>query len=115
MGRGGEIKHVPKVVSMVVEGILPFRKTPANILVRGVEYSPLGLLKGLADIRNIGKKVGKGKNKRVLTATEVIDNISAGLTGTGLLALGVYLAAQGLIRGHGEDEEVTMSSIINSC
>ena len=98
LGRGGEIKHVPKVVSMVVEGILPFRKTPANILVRGVEYSPLGLLKGLSyDLY----QVGKGK----MSATEAIDNISAGLTGTGLLALGVYLAAQGLIRGHGEDEE----------
>ena len=39
-----------------------------------------------------------------MSATEAIDNISAGLTGTGLLALGVFLAAQGLIRGHGEDE-----------
>ena len=40
-----------------------------------------------------------------MQATEAIDNISAGLTGTGLLALGVYLAAQGLVRGHGEDEK----------
>ena len=89
---------VKKAFNTVIEGILPFRKTPANILVRGVEYSPLGLLKGLSyDLY----QVGKGK----LSATEAIDNISAGLTGTGLMALGVYLAAQGLIRGHGEDEE----------
>jgi hypothetical protein len=40
-----------------------------------------------------------------MTASEAIDNISAGLTGTGILALGVYLTAQGLVRGHGEDEE----------
>jgi len=89
---------VKKAFNTVIEGILPFRKTPANILVRGVEYSPLGMLKGLSyDLY----QVGKGK----MTASEAIDNISAGLTGTGLLALGVYLAAQGLIRGHGEDEE----------
>lgn len=89
---------VKKAFNTVIEGILPFRKTPANILVRGVEYSPLGLLKGLSyDL----VQVGKGK----MSATEAIDNISAGLTGTGLLALGVYLAAQGLVRGHGEDEE----------
>ena len=89
---------VKKAFNTVVEGILPFRKTPANILVRGVEYSPLGLLKGLSyDL----VQVGKGK----MTASEAIDNISAGLTGTGLLALGVYLAAQGLVRGHGEDDK----------
>ena len=87
-----------KAFNTVIEGILPFRKTPANILVRGVEYSPLGLIKGLSyDL----VQVGKGK----MLATEAIDNISAGLTGTGLLALGVLLAAQGLIRGHGEDEK----------
>lgn len=98
-GRNKAEKNVvKKAFNTVVEGILPFRKTPANILVRGVEYSPLGLLKGLSyDL----VQVGKGK----MTATEAIDNISAGLTGTGLLALGAYLAAEGLIRGHGEDEE----------
>ena len=96
--RGNNNNAVKKVVSTVIEGILPFRKTPANILVRGVEYSPLGLLKGLSyDL----VQVSKGK----MSATEAIDNISAGLTGTGLLALGVYLAAQGLIRGHGEDDK----------
>ena len=93
LGRG---KH--KIVGVVVEGVLPFRKTPANILVRGVEYSPIGLLKGLSyDLY----KVAKGE----MMAHEAIDNISAGLTGTGLMMLGVYLAAQGLVRGHGEDDE----------
>ena len=87
-----------KAFNTVVEGILPFRKTPANILVRGVEYSPLGLLKGLT--RDL-YKVAKGE----MYAHEAIDNISAGLTGTGLMALGVWLAAEGLVRGHGEDDE----------
>ena len=98
-GRNKAEKNVvKKAFNTVVEGILPFRKTPANILVRGVEYSPLGLIKGLSyDLY----QVSKGK----MSATTAIDNISAGLTGTGLLALGVYLAAQGLIRGHGEDDE----------
>ena len=87
-----------KAFGTVVEGVLPFRKTPANILVRGVEYSPLGLLKGLSyDLVQL--RDGK------MSAAEVIDNISAGLTGTGLMALGVFLAAQGLIRGHGEDDK----------
>ena len=40
-----------------------------------------------------------------MSATEAIDNISAGLTGSGLLVLGIYLAALGLIRGKGGDDE----------
>ena len=99
LGRNGNKKSKLKnAFGGIIEGVLPFRKTPANILVRGFEYSPLGLLKSLSvDL----VKVGKGDMK----AYEAIDNISAGLTGTGLVALGVFLAAQGLVRGHGEDEE----------
>lgn len=98
LGRYHGDNKVKKAISMVSEGILPFRKTPANILVRGIEYSPVGLLKSLlVDL----VKVGKGD----MTAAEAIDNISAGLTGTGLLALGVWMAAEGLIRGSGGGEE----------
>ena len=48
-GRGaGNKSQAEKAFGYVLEGTLPFRKTPANILVRGVEYSPIGLLKGLS-------------------------------------------------------------------
>ena len=99
LGRNGNHKNeVRKAAGVAIEAILPFRKTPANILVRGGEYSPLGLLKSLSyDL----VQVAKGQK----SSAEVIDSISAGLTGTGLLALGVWLAAEGLVRGHGEDDE----------
>ncbi len=87
-----------KGLSVALEGILPFRRTPANILARGVEYSPAGIVKALSyDIY----KVKKGD----MTSAELIDDLSAGLTGTGLMALGVFLASQGLVRGHGGGEE----------
>lgn len=89
---------VRKGISLAMEGILPFRKTPANILARGVEYSPLGLLNG---IKQALLDVQRGKT----TGAEAIDSISAGLTGTGLFSLGIYLAAQGLVRGHGGDDD----------
>lgn len=98
LGRYTGKNPVKKGVGMVLEGILPFRKTPANILVRGLEYSPAGLLKSLTyDLAQV-----KRGNK---TAAEAIDGISAGLTGTGLLALGVFLASQGLVRGSGGDDD----------
>lgn len=89
---------VKKGVGIAIEGILPFRKTPANILARGVEYSPIGLMNGI-------KKAVWDVQKGNATATEAIDNISAGLTGSMLMALGAFLAAQGLIRGGGEGDD----------
>lgn len=99
-GRYSGENKVLKGLSVAAEGILPFRKTPANILARGVEYSPLGFLNGL-------KKAMFDVRKGNSTAAEAIDRISSGLTGTGLLALGVYLAAQGVVRGlgAGDDDE----------
>nr|DAP66671.1 MAG TPA: Large polyvalent protein-associated domain 3 [Caudoviricetes sp.] len=92
--RSNRLKHsnnaVDRAASYLVEGVLPFKKTPANILVRGVEYSPIGLAKGLTyDLAQV-----RSGNK---TAAEAIDNIAAGLTGTGLLALGGLMFAKGLI------------------
>lgn len=100
IGRYSGENKVLKGLSVAAEGILPFRKTPANILARGVEYSPLGFLNGL-------KKAMFDVRKGNSTAAEAIDRISSGLTGTGLLTLGVYLAAQGVVRGlgAGDDDE----------
>lgn len=98
IGRYSGKNVMKKGISTVMEGILPFRKTPANILVRGVEYSPLGLLKGLTyDLAQV-----KRGNK---SGAEVIDNIAAGLTGTGLLMAGIWLASVGLVRGSGGDDD----------
>lgn len=94
----GKTNYVKAGINALAEGVLPFRRTPANILARGLEYSPAGLVKGLtADL----VKVHSGE----ITAAEAIDNISAGLTGTGLLALGAFLAAQGLVSGGGGDDQ----------
>lgn len=96
--RRGNRTGVEKVASGIVEGILPFRKTPANILVRGVEYSPIGLMRG---IKQAVFDVRAGK----ITGAEAIDTISAGLTGTALVGLGALLASQALLRGHGGDDD----------
>lgn len=94
----GEYGKVGKAANVFMEGVLPFRKTPANILARGLEYSPIGLARG------IGQAVFRVKSGNV-TAAEAIDNISAGLTGTGLLALGLWMAAEGVVRGAGGEDE----------
>lgn len=89
--------RVERGLNAAIDAVLPFRRTPANILVRGLEYSPAGLAKSLTvDLA----KVKQGK----MTAAEAIDNVAAGLTGTGLMALGAYLFMNGMVTGGGGDE-----------
>lgn len=95
-------KSDSKVVNVAASAVLPFKKTPANILARGVEYSPAGLVKGLIDIRNIKTPNNPNGTK---TAAEVIDEIATGLTGTGLVALGALLVRSGALTGGGGDDD----------
>lgn len=91
---------VERGISFVTDALLPFRKTPANILTTGLSYSPVELFKVI--LYDAGQ-VHKGN----MSATDMVDHISSGLTGTGIFALGAYLAAEGLlhIRAGDDDKE----------
>ena len=90
-------KALRAVGTVFVEGNLAYKKTPANILVRAVEYSPAGLTKYL-----IYGTVQLARGK--MSAAHWIDGLAAGLTGTGLVALGVWLAAEGILMGGEPDD-----------
>lgn len=92
---------IGKALNIAAEGVLPFRRTPANIAVRFTEYSPVGVAKGLW---NAASKVRKGE----MTAATAIDQITSGLTGSAVMALGFALAGglNGIkITGSGTDED----------
>ena len=93
---------ISKVGNVLLQGAAPYRRTTANLAVRGVEYSPTGLINGLWEYAT---KVKSGK----ITAAQAIDDISAGLTGSLAFALGVALSGGLLglrIRGsHVPDDE----------
>lgn len=86
----GKIENKNKATKLLIGGLLPFKRTPINIAKRGFELSPVGLIKGLTVDLN---KVRKG----TMNATEAIDHISQGLTGTSLAVLGYFLASNGLL------------------
>ena len=92
-------KGWPAPVRAIFEGILPFRKTPANVLVRAEEYSPLGVVITAVN----AYQAAKGLNGK--TAADVINSFSKTATGTSLFALGALLAKAGLARGKEDDEE----------
>ena len=93
-----KVVEVARALGPFGEAVLPFKRTPANILVRGLEYSPAGLAKALtADLLQV--KQGK------ISAAQAIDHIAAGLTGSALFALGAYLFSEGLVTSGGGDDE----------
>lgn len=89
---------VKRAGSFVADALFPFRKTPANILTTGLDYSPVGLAKGIKEAR-FDVKSGK------CTAADAVDSLASGLTGTGIFALGAYLAAEGLLHVRAGDDD----------
>ena len=87
-----------KAAGYVVEGVLPFKRPPANIAVRAVEYSPIGAVLGAVETMRGAKS---GDMPRVSVG---LDRIAAGVSGTALLAAGFLAAGAGYVTG-GEDED----------
>lgn len=90
--RNGNLSQ--KLLYMVEEGLLPFKRTPTNIVKTALEYNPLG-----ATVEAIYRAT-HGRS-----AADVIDSASKGVTGTALIAIGYALASAGLLNGSGSDEE----------
>lgn len=78
----------------IIEGLVPFKGTPANIAKQGiVTYSPIGLGKGVVDC------------VRTKFSGESVTKLCQGLTGTMIAGLGVYLASLGLIHTGPKDDK----------
>lgn len=93
-----DISKMNTASKMIVEGVMPFKKTPVNIAKTGGMYSPVGIIIGTTQLLT---KVKQGK----MSAAQAVDNLSSGLTGTALMALGVMLAKAGILRAGGEDKK----------
>lgn len=83
---------------LVVGGVVPFKKTPFNVAKTSLEYNPAGLF---ITLTYDSVRLYNGQ----ITANQYIDNISKGLTGTGIALLGYALAKMGFIRTTDDDDE----------
>lgn len=72
---------VTRAFGTAIDGILPFRRTPANILVRFKEYSPV-------EFASAGIKLAQGK----ISASEFCNSLATGITGSAAMGLGAALA-----------------------
>jgi hypothetical protein len=93
-----QIEKKNKGAKLAVQALMPFKKTPINVAKAGVSYSPLGLIKSMSyDLYQL--KQGN------IEASQFIDNLSQGLTGTSLTLLGYALAKAGILTGSGGDDK----------
>lgn len=87
------------MAKVLVGGIVPFKKTPLNIVKTAVQYNPIGLLETLTVETH---KLKQG----LISVNTYIERISQGLTGTSIALVGYFLASVGLLTGStSEDDE----------
>lgn len=82
--------------SLITNIILPFAKTPANILDKLADHTPIGLMKAIGEL---GKSAA---GKKVFNQQYFSQRLGRSLTGTGIIALGYTLAQKGIITGKPE-------------
>lgn len=89
---------------IVMQGILPFRSTPANVAVRSVEYSPLGIAQGIQQL--VRYALDKRADKPLsYSKSQIIESFSQGIVGTALFGAGFVLANAGIIHGAADDDD----------
>lgn len=94
----GRLEKKNKAWGVAIGSLVPFKRTPINVAKRSFELSPVGLLKA---ITYDAVQVKKGN----MDATKMVDHISEGLTGSGIAALGAFLAAQGVFSAGSSDDD----------
>lgn len=79
------------------EVVMPFTGVPSSILGQVINYSPIGLLKGIISTGKV--LVSQVPDLQRQAAQE----IGRGVIGSGVFGLGAYLASKGLITGQPKD------------
>ena len=100
------------VAGFIVDATLPFKKTPANILKRGMEYSPAGIMRSLTtDIYHLKQYLDYNKGKlnalpeKAISPAQFIDHLCSGLAGSAILTVGALLANAGVVSCGLDDDD----------
>lgn len=86
------VSSIKRNTGFIGETLLPFTKTPANVTMRALDYSPAGIASAV--------KMAKNGTE----ASAVIDQVAKATTGTLAILLGIGLYNKGIITGP-EDED----------
>lgn len=94
------MEKIPGVGKPLSQAVIPFLQAPGNIAARMIDYSPIKATKGVVDIIS-----GATKGSEV-AVRKGIEEAAKGLTGTGLIILGMRLHESGILTGnYSEDKD----------
>ena len=87
--------------------IMPFTGVPSAVADQLVNYSPLGVVKGVKQVADLRKAVKNGLDESTITALQrkASTQLGRGITGTMLLGAGLALANAGALSGQPRDED----------
>jgi hypothetical protein len=90
--------------------LVPFTKTPTNLVKALVEYSPAGLINALArKSRAYAYAVKKGSVTAQMQK-DYVTALSKGITGTLIMLIAAALAAKGVLTGGDDDEDKDLAA-----
>ena len=93
-----QFQNKNNLTKFAIDALLPFKKTPMNVAKAGMEYSPLQIAKSATiDVVNL--------RKGNISINQYIDNLSKGMTGTGIALAGYALAKAGILKASGGDDK----------
>ena len=98
-----------RAADLVITTLMPFLKTPTNVAIRAMQYSPMGLAYTVVKNGLIDSKTNNGLG---FDQRKFVMNLGRGLTGTGLMVAGMAMANAGLIKPGREDEDDSRLSAI---
>lgn len=82
--------------NIVGEALMPFTKTPANLAMRGIDYSPAGVINAIRTFKKANSNAD---------ITKGLTQLGQAATGTAAIALGYVLAEVGLLKGALSDDK----------
>ena len=98
-GLKGGIEKIPGVGKPLSQAAIPFLQAPGNIAARMIDYSPVKATKGIVDI------ISGTRANDVKAVSKGIEEAAKGLTGSGLILLGMKLRDSGIITGTYSDDK----------
>lgn len=90
------LSDVRRTLGVPGDIVMPFTKTPANIAMRGIDYSPVGVTNALVKLKNAKSNV---------EVSNALTLLGQGATGTAAIAVGYALAQSGIIQGALSDDK----------
>lgn len=92
------IQHLKRIKSFgfgkIVDFVVPFSKTPSNLMIQAFEYSPAGLVKSGVDLVQNLRGAKSAKNM-----ADILNEAAKGIVGTAeMLGIGFLLGSSGILK-----------------